>query len=216
MWVGHVKMVMLVKRASVLAALAAVLVQLEHVGSTAQAAQQQLHATTSCGSDPQQVQCSNGELASFGDQSLAVQPSSIEGAGLGAFARRPFARGDALGAYRCVIGEASVESEDSNAPYGWTLNATHICDGEPIRLHNPLRYVNSVAAEETCGRQNVAMRLAPPGRHRAVESPIEYVATRHIREGDELLVDYGERYFKVRSQRSKAVSAGCLDAARVT
>ena len=187
---------------------AAVLATLELLGAISSTAQR------TCGSDPQ-AQCSDQELASFGSDDLAVQPSSIEGGGLGAFARREFGRGDALGTYHCVIAD-SLESENSRGAYGWNINATHVCDAEPIRVNNPLRYVNSVAAEETCDRQNVAMRLGP--RDRDSGSPtVEYFTTGRIHEGDELLVDYGERYFKVRSaclsaQRSPSVPNLCCQA----
>jgi ankyrin repeat protein len=128
---------------------------------------------------------------------VAVRPSTVEGAGLGAFALRAFAPGEVIGPYRCTVGPPYAPTplgqvdRGLSQQYMWSLNESHKCDADAIRLNNPMRYVNSVAAAESCGRQNVEMQPV-----RGPDSPIAYVAVAAIVAGDELLVDYGEDFFK--------------------
>ena len=124
-----------------------------------------------------------------------VRASGIPGAGLGAFARRAFARGDAVGRYRCAARPlASGRPAASDSLYSVALNATHACDAEAIPLRNPMRYVNSVAALDTCGRLNVEIRIEKTD---ADANAVTYVATRALEAGEELIADYGEEYFKI-------------------
>ena len=133
-----------------------------------------------------------------------VRASGIPGAGLGAFARRAFARGDAVGRYRCAARPlASGRPAASDSLYSVALNATHACDAEAIPLRNPMRYVNSVAALDTCGRLNVEIRIAEAGdsgsdgKTDADANAVTYVATRALEAGEELIADFGEEYFKI-------------------
>ena len=73
----------------------------------------------------------------------------------------------------------------------WTLNSTHVCDGFPVALRNPIRYVNSVAAAETCALQNVKQEGSMLGGGRVV-----YVTTRAIEAGEEMVVNYGHKFFR--------------------
>ena len=134
---------------------------------------------------------SAGAVLELGDDDVTVKQSEMEGAGMGAFALRDFAKGERVGWYLCEI---QFMEQNALSAYSWSLNATHVCDAAPIEFQNPMRYVNSIAALDTCGRQNLKM----PGvlRRRSAASPISYVATRQIRRGEELLVDYGALYFK--------------------
>ena len=152
------------------------------------------------------------DTAAFGNEHVAVRPSLIPGAGLGAFALRTFNRGERVSRYmqrvpraeactvkllvrtntrRYICKVAGMDRENLNGN-AWKLNATHSCDGENIRLHNPMRYVNSIAAMDSCARQNVEVLITQTHGHPRVM----YAATRTITEGEELLVDYGEGYFK--------------------
>ena len=129
----------------------------------------------------------------LGDDAVAVRTSGLPAGGKGAFAMRDFAQGERVGFYRCQVGVNTA------GDYGWQLNATHSCDGEAIPRRNPMRYVNSIALLDTCGLQNVKMRLAESDPRRPEgDSLISYVATRRIRRGEELLVDYGALYFMTR------------------
>ena len=51
-------------------------------------------------------------------------------------------------------------------------------------------YFNAIASEATCNGKNAEIRITEDGK-------IAYVATRPIREGEELLTDYGPKYFKL-------------------
>ena len=134
----------------------------------------------------------NASTSKFGDDRVAVEPSGIAGAGLGAFALRTFKQGGTVGRYKCNMHRSSGAIVDQ--PYSWGVNSSHGCDGEPIPLHNPMRYVNSIAARDTCASRNVKVRIAQ--QHQPGHSPITYVATRDIQIGEELLTDYGALYFK--------------------
>ena len=83
----------------------------------------------------------------IGSPEVAVRASLLPGAGRGAFALRPFAKGELVERYFCVVGPM----HGSNSDLAWHLNATHMCDARPLPLHNPMRYVNAAAALESCG-----------------------------------------------------------------
>lgn len=124
--------------------------------------------------------------AERGSHQVAVKPSEIEGAGMGAFALRNFKEGLFVGTYFCRLVWA-----DQSTPYAWDINETHGCDAEPVPYHNPMRYVNSISTLNTCSRLNLEVRITPQNAQ-----PIEYWATRPIAKGEELIVSYGEAYFK--------------------
>eukprot|EP00966_Prymnesium_polylepis_P130410 3016132-Prymnesium_polylepis.1 len=101
-------------------------------------------SSTTCNAEQE---CASGGC---GDSQAAVRQSGLSGAGLGAFAMQSFARGETVGHYACTI----VPSSESNGLYSWTINSTHMCDGEAHRLANPMRYVNSVAGSSSCAMLN--------------------------------------------------------------
>ena len=138
---------------------------------------------------------SPSNTTAFGNDHVAVRPSGISGAGLGAFALRSFKRGARVGWYHCTVGLL----DSLGHIYKWKLNATHECDGEPIPLRNPMRYINSIANLDTCGRHNV--KVVVPHQYSWMKigpgkSPVSFVAIRDIRAGEEMIADYGEAYFK--------------------
>ena len=152
------------------------------------------------GSSPSQQQNNPGPHASstlnhlhhlLGDDAVAVKASKIVGAGLGAFALRSFSEGDRVGQYRCTV--IDDDPSKTTGVFSWFLNSTHACDGEAHRLGNPMRYVNSIASLRTCSAQNVVVH--PDDR----SATVTYTAVRHIDVGEELIVDYGEAYFKTSS-----------------
>ena len=102
-------------------------------------------------------QSSDGsESSALGNEDFAVRRSGIKGAGRGAFARRSFVAGQRIGRYICLVVLSSAVRDDFRS---WKVNATHKCDGSVFPLHNPMLYINSVAALETCDKQNVEMVL---------------------------------------------------------
>ena len=142
------------------------------------------------------VSCTDGACASraggtlfpeLGDNDVAVQSSSLPAAGKGAFALREFGPGEHVGTYRC---EPKLNKRlKGEGDYDWELNSTTSCDGFSYLNRNPMRYVNSIAALDTCRMENVQV---------VIGATVSYVATRLIRSGEELLVDYGAAYFKLR------------------
>ena len=134
-----------------------------------------------------------------GDDTVAVRASGIRGAGLGAFARRAFAKGELIGTYVCKIEphERNLNDETGlySGAYSWSINLTHACDAELIILRNPMRYLNSIASLASCSSQNteVVINVQEP-------SPVSYFATRDVRAGEELFVDYSEVFFKGRPE----------------
>eukprot|EP00947_MAST-08B_sp_MAST-8B-sp1_P000570 g570.t1 len=158
-----------------------------------------------------------------GDENLAVRPSQIPGAGLGAFALRHFKKGEKVAVYKCDVKPNADDGEFVGE--SWGINDTHVCDGAPYPRANPALYVNSIAAKHTCKMQNVA---GPPpeyldwwanlgesgessgtasnsssssggggsgGGSNAPSSPVYYRALRDIDVGEELFIDYGVDYF---------------------
>ena len=120
------------------------------------------HMLYACESDPAQP-CSVNELDTLGHDGASVRPSGIVNAGLGAFARHAFRRGDAVGSYKCIARpKLTAEAYD---PYSWEINASHVCDANAVRRQNPMRYVNSVAALRTCELQNAANYGRPPAQN---------------------------------------------------
>lgn len=120
----------------------------------------------------------------IGNDDIAIRRSLIPGAGRGAFARRKFEAGEKLGEFKCAM----VGSEEPSSKYTWNVNETHACDSISMPLYNPVMYINSIAAEGSCSRQNADLSILPSGE-------LFYVATKAVMEGEELLVDYGPNYF---------------------
>lgn len=129
----------------------------------------------------------------LGNANTVVRSSRMQNAGLGAFAIREFQKGDLLGIFRCEVYE---KDGTPLGPYSFAISATHACGAENITSRNPMRYVNSVAELPSCGRQNVQRRLRPE----RPDAPVVYFATRDVAVGEELLLDYGEAYFKRRAE----------------
>ena len=133
----------------------------------------------------------------LGGASVAVRPSEIEGAGLGAFALREWAAAEWIAACdRALLGPRRRAPQ---SPYSWGLSTRR-------RLRNPMRYVSSIRLAESCGSHNVVVRPVPGNAsvqyyaHTAIEKLVE--------KGAELLVD---RYSSVAggSPRTSATLSTC-------
>lgn len=134
-------------------------------------------------SDPNGVASSPFENV-IGNEEVAVRTSTLPRAGRGSFALRNFEVGEILGIYHC----RHVASVHADAHRSWHINDTHSCDGHMLPLNNPIVYVNSIAAEDSCGRQNAAKSTLPSGE-------VVYIATKAVLVGEEILVDYGHQFF---------------------
>ena len=133
-------------------------------------------------------------LADLGNDQAEVKQSLLPNAGYGAFARRRFSKGESLGAYLCTARPVTMISDLSRA---YVINATHSCDAAAVPKKNPLSYANSIAAKETCGKQNAAGNVIVTNKKKGGRG-IAFIARVPIAAGDELLIDYGRDLFKVR------------------
>lgn len=149
---------------------------------------------------------------------LEVRPSSIPGAGDGLFATCDWQAGACIGEYfgavsseapadgkyawkvpvcrdaSAVVHQKNKQELERCAPTRWQF-----VDGwrEPLpaEKRNPIRFVNSIRSADQRASLNVAVRFER-GR-------VFYDATRHVRSGQELIVDYGPTYWKAREKLAK-------------
>ena len=142
-------------------------------------------------------------LDALGNDDIEVKPSTIPGAGRGAFALRRFEEGEILGVYKCQVELRNASG--MNHKYSWQLNETHACDGSPFPLENPLLYANSVATKSSCTHQNAMWNEISDSRN--------YVATRAILPNEEIFVDYGPAYFKLAKRRTVVYECNMSDLA---
>jgi len=127
-----------------------------------------------------------GDDSSKGDETASVRTSLVAGAGLGAFALQGWTKGERVGWYKCAL----VPKSEMERDVSWSVNDTHACDASKApTTSNPMRYVNSVAAESTCGTQNLEIRHEQDGN-------FYYFATKEIAIGDELVSDYGPNFWE--------------------
>lgn len=125
-----------------------------------------------------------------------IAPSLFPGAGEGCFARHSFEEGEFLAEYLGVY-----HRECPDPMYVFTLKKTpgvyrHL-DAKVVRINNPMRYVNGANHYKKSQLQRVNVKSAEEhGR-------IFYYAIRHIRAGEELVIDYGANYWSNKSHHGK-------------
>ena len=129
---------------------------------------------------------------------LEIKESTRPGAGLGAFATRDIPAGLDLGRYYGVI----VNKEPEDPTYAWRVESDHRdilgrpyhverhVDAKPIIENNPLRYVNSPVGKE----ENRLINTGHKQKGSARDGCVHYYTKRKIEKGEELFVDYGEKY----------------------
>ena len=115
---------------------------------------------------------------------LAVRNSTLLGAGLGTFARRPLRR-KFRSEYKCEL-FLTTDVPDWNPGKAWKINDTHSCDAAMRTNKNPMAFVNSVSSLASCALYNV-QAIIDEGKGR-----VFYESTRRIAAGEELLTDYGQ------------------------
>ena len=125
---------------------------------------------------------------------LKIQPSTIKEAGFGAFAMEKIPKG-ARGFYKGI----AKKEENANMYYSWNIksfdpttgitdyedNELHYVDAEDIENSNWTRFVN-------CGMKKKMNNMDSDQLY----DKFFYVATKDIKEGDELFIDYGIDYRK--------------------
>ena len=115
---------------------------------------------------------------------LAVRNSTLLGAGLGTFARRPLRR-KFRSEYKCEL-FLTTDLPDWNQGKAWKINDTHSCDAAMRTNKNPMAFVNSVSSLASCSQNNV-QAIVDEGNGR-----VFYESTQRIAAGEELLTDYGQ------------------------
>lgn len=129
---------------------------------------------------------------------LEIKESTRPGAGLGAFATQDIPAGIDLGRYYGVI----VNKEPEDPTYAWRVESDHKdilgrpyhverhVDAKSITENNPLRYVNSPVGKD----ENWLINTGHKQKGSARRGCMHYYTKRKIEKGEELFVDYGEKY----------------------
>lgn len=125
---------------------------------------------------------------------VEIKSSNIEGANLGAFSKRDIKEGTRLGAYEGVElnYDDYMKLEDQTYVFevGKKQNGRYIIfyiDASDAQNGNELRYVNGAKTPE----QQAMINL----RAYQYKEKIYYKATRDIKAGEELIIDYGDNYW---------------------
>ena len=132
---------------------------------------------------------------------LACAPAGAKGRGV--FARAPVASGSLIGRYegrRLSAEEMAAKYDQRVAPadYVWKVHANLFLDASDRADGNYLRYVNHADLGDPL--INVEPRVVMP------LGAVYYFAARDIAPGEELLVNYGERYWQGREHQKEGVS----------
>ena len=135
---------------------------------------------------------------------MEILPSTIEGAGMGTFAKKFIPKNTDLGEY---FGEITP-IKPNNTDYTWSffenVNGTPVkkfVDALNFKENNPLRYVNSAKNEQQRPLLNTKFFMS--------EGRVHYLTTRDIKSGEELFIDYGKKYW---SSRNKNIQkGGCMN-----
>lgn len=112
-----------------------------------------------------------------------IRPSNIPNAGMGVFARTPYTRGERIGQYKGKLLSKNevLNNPDLDCRYMMKIRRGKMyIDGSNLKK-NPMGYLNYAKRGE--GSNLICKEL--------VDGRVYFYATRDIREGEELLFDYG-------------------------
>lgn len=125
---------------------------------------------------------------------IKLAPSSIKNAGTGVYALEDIPKG-AKSFYKGI----RKEDEDINPYYSWTIKSYDDETGEQDSEDEPLYYVDAFDIKTSnwtryvnCGMKNKYNNMESEQKY----DKIYYIATRNIKKGEELFIDYGEDYRK--------------------
>jgi hypothetical protein len=131
-----------------------------------------------------------------GDDRVRVAPSLIPGAGLGAFAARDFAAGEVVCEY---TGEVLTSLQVARTPdWAYVMGLGRDRTGRHVWLDpraQPAAWGRYLNHHDDPARRNVVVERRPDERRALL------VAARAIARGEELLYDYGARYWAVMGRR---------------
>ena len=125
----------------------------------------------------------------FGNIHFCVMKSKLVNAGLGCFARHEIKEGEFCDEYK-----GKLLSKVKDPKYTWTLPSGYHIDAKDIKTCNPMRYVNGGRTKKQRDNINVIMKHD--------NNRVYYYAKTTIKKGDELIIDYGRKYFTKKKHRS--------------
>ena len=117
-----------------------------------------------------------------GNIHFCIMKSKLKNAGMGCFARKDFVEGELCDEYKGKLIAAVIDPK-----YVWTLANRYHIDAKSIQFSNPMRYVNGGRTKSQRDAINVVMKEE--------NNRVFYYAKKNIKKGDELIVDYGTRYW---------------------
>ena len=132
-----------------------------------------------------------------GTKKLIVKKSKIPNAGLGCYANKVFKKGNIVGQY---LGKKYIDSTIRDSSKTWFIH-NHILNGRKYNKisidgldntkYNPLIYTNGASLKEQFDNINCSVVWKNGNCY--------YKAITDIKQGDELLIDYGKQYFTARN-----------------
>ncbi len=129
-----------------------------------------------------------------GNVHFFIDSSSIPKAGEGCFARHHFKENELLSEY---LGTYHKKVNDTMYVFTLKVDAPYRhLDAKNVTINNPMRYVNG--ANHFIPGQLARVNV----KAKEVEGRIFYYATRDIEAGEELIIDYGARYWTDKSHHS--------------
>ena len=129
----------------------------------------------------------------FGTDIVYFKKSTIRCAGIGAFARKDIPEDMRLGEYqgRILSNEEALELPNSKSHYLFEINVRKgdniYVDARLLKYANWCRFVNSIKKPHQRKKENV--------RYYQYGQKIWLKTTRDIKEGEELICDYGDEYW---------------------
>lgn len=124
---------------------------------------------------------------------LELKKSKIRNAGIGCFAKTFIPMGTLLGPYKGRYLTRKERNRIRNGLYIWKLTEDRYVDAKHFKKDNPLRYVNGAKTKLQEEKINCEVKFL--GR-RPSEWKVYYITNRTILPGEELIVSYGDYYFK--------------------
>lgn len=138
------------------------------------------------------VKGAKGKKGAYKYLKVRLAPSNIKAAGIGAYAVDPIPKG-ARGVYKGI----SLNEEDSNMYYSWTVKSFYPDTGEPDDEDETVYYVDATNLETSnwtryvnCGMKSKLNNFDSDQLY----DKFFYVATRDIEPDEELFIDYGLDY----------------------
>lgn len=124
---------------------------------------------------------------------LELKKSKIRGAGIGCFAKTIIPAGTILGPYHGKYLTMRQRNRVKDGTYIWKINEDLYVDAKNFKKNNPLRYVNGAKTKLQQSKINCEVKFfgASPSTMK-----VYYMTTRDILPGEELIISYGDTYFK--------------------